>query len=163
MRPHLRRTPAQPGIRRANTPLAVLAAAGLLLVGCQGDDPTDDQGAEEEAESPRTGYGAPRETEDTDAEEVEEADGEEADSEAGTHLTITDHEFDVPEPVAPGAEITVTNHDSDAHTVTSDEVGLFDVDVGPGETVSFVAPEEPGDYGLHCVPHPYMTGTLVVE
>ncbi|MGQ7786818.1 cupredoxin domain-containing protein [Nesterenkonia sp. K-15-9-6] len=158
MRPHLRRTPAQPGRRRTSTTLAVLAAAGLLLVGCQGDEPTDDHGTEEEADSPRPGYGAPREAE-------EETDGADDGDSAATpvHLTITDHEFDVPDTVAPGAEITVTNHDGEAHTVTSDESGIFDVAVGAGETVTFAAPEEPGDYSLHCTPHPFMTATLVVE
>lgn len=47
-------------------------------------------------------------------------------------ITISDFEYDVPETVEPGAEITIRNEDSMGHTVTSDEEGVFDVVVGAG-------------------------------
>lgn len=78
-------------------------------------------------------------------------------------ITITDFEYDVSGPVAPGAEVTVINNDAVGHTVTSDEEGLFDSVFGPNETVTFTAPEDAGEYSFHCTPHPGMISTLVVE
>lgn len=78
-------------------------------------------------------------------------------------ITITDFEFEVSGPVAPGAEVTVINNDSVGHTVTSDEEGLFDSVFGPNETVTFTAPEDAGEYSFFCTPHPGMISTLVVE
>ena len=77
-------------------------------------------------------------------------------------LTISDFSYRVPERVEPGATVTVRNEDGVGHTVTSDEEGVFDVVVGPGEQVSFTVPDEAGDYPFHCTPHPAMTGVLVV-
>lgn len=77
-------------------------------------------------------------------------------------ITISDFEYDVPETVEPGAEITIRNEDSMGHTVTSDEEGVFDVVVGAGEEVTFTVPSEAGEYPFHCTPHPNMTATLVV-
>lgn len=94
----------------------------------------------------------------------DDAASDDAASDGAVTLTISDFEFDVPATVAPGAEITVTNQDDVGHTVTSDDDGAtFDVAVGPGETVTFAAPDEPGEFAFHCRPHPAMTGTLVVE
>ena len=76
-------------------------------------------------------------------------------------ITISDFAFQVPGPVPPGAEVTVVNEDSSYHTVTADD-GTFDVGARQGEPVTFTAPEQPGDYPLHCTPHPNMTATLVV-
>ena len=78
-------------------------------------------------------------------------------------ITITDFEYEVSGPVAPGAEVTVINNDTVGHTVTSDEQGLFDSVVGPNETVTFTAPEDAGEYSFFCTPHPNMISTLVVE
>lgn len=78
-------------------------------------------------------------------------------------ITIRGNAYQGPESVAAGDEITVTNEDGVGHTVTSDEEGIFDVEVPPGETVTFAAPEEPGEYGFFCIPHPQMTDTLIVE
>lgn len=78
-----------------------------------------------------------------------------------TVVTISDFAFDVPESVPPGAEITVVNEDGSFHTVTADD-GTFDVDVPGGETVTFTAPADAGEFAFHCTPHPQMTATLVV-
>lgn len=78
-------------------------------------------------------------------------------------ITIVDFDYETTGTIEPGAEITVTNEDNVGHTVTSDAEGLFDVEVGPGETVTFTAPEEPGEYSYYCIPHPAMVSTLVVE
>lgn len=63
------------------------------------------------------------------------------------------------------------NDDSVAHSVTNDEYvdqinGKFDsMDtiglVPPGETYEFTFTEV-GEYPYYCVPHPWMTGTVVV-
>ncbi|WP_168796496.1 cupredoxin domain-containing protein [Arthrobacter echini] len=77
-------------------------------------------------------------------------------------ITIADFEYQMPESIAPGAEVTVTNEDDAPHTVTADGEGDFDVEVGAGETVTFTAPDEPGDYAVVCTYHPQMSGTLVI-
>lgn len=77
-------------------------------------------------------------------------------------ITISDFEYSFTGTFAPGATVTVHNEDNVGHTVTSDTGGQFDVAVGPGETVTFTAPEEPGEYPFHCTPHPDMVSTLTV-
>ncbi|WP_171046621.1 cupredoxin domain-containing protein [Pseudarthrobacter sp. NamE5] len=64
--------------------------------------------------------------------------------------------------VSPGAEITVTNEDIEAHTITADTGDAFDVNVQIG-TTSFTAPTEPGTYPYHCNFHGNMKGTLTVK
>jgi plastocyanin len=76
-------------------------------------------------------------------------------------ITISDFAFEVPDSVPAGAEITIVNEDSAFHTVTADD-GTFDVEAPGGESVTFTAPDEPGEYAFHCTPHPQMTATLVV-
>ncbi|WP_109474251.1 cupredoxin domain-containing protein [Ornithinimicrobium cavernae] len=95
--------------------------------------------------------------------EEEQPDSPEVTVEEGAGLiTITDFEYTLTGAVEPGGEVTVTNEDSVGHTVTSDEEGIFDIAVGPGETVTFTVPEEPGDYPFHCTPHPAMVSVLTV-
>ena len=66
--------------------------------------------------------------------------------------------------VTPGAKITVVNRDSTQHTMTADDGKSFDTKLlVKDEPVSYVAPNEVGEYGYHCRPHPSMTGTMVVE
>lgn len=94
----------------------------------------------------------------------EEPTGPPATLEEGAALiTIADFDYETTGTIEPGAEVTVYNEDNVGHTVTSDEEGLFDVEVGPGETVTFTAPDEPGEYSYYCIPHPAMVSTLVVE
>ncbi|WP_159621672.1 cupredoxin domain-containing protein [Ruania rhizosphaerae] len=81
----------------------------------------------------------------------------------GTTLVISDFTYQVPEGLSAGETITVRNEDSVGHTVTSDEEGIFDVSVGPGEEVAFTVPDAAGEYPFHCTPHPNMTATLTVE
>lgn len=77
-------------------------------------------------------------------------------------ITITDFEYSLTGTFEPGATITVYNEDNVGHTVTSDTDGQFDAVVGAGATVTFTAPDEPGDYPFHCTPHPSMVSTLSV-
>lgn len=77
-------------------------------------------------------------------------------------ITIHDFAFTVTGHVAPGAKIMVHNKDSEAHTVTSDKAGAFDVTVPASGTVQLVAPKAPGSYKFHCTFHASMHGTLTV-
>lgn len=77
-------------------------------------------------------------------------------------ISIKDFEFTVPASVAPGATISVTNADAQAHTVTS-KAGGFDVKVDPNGTATLTAPSKPGSYPFICSFHANMTGTLVVK
>jgi plastocyanin len=76
-------------------------------------------------------------------------------------IEIKNFAFQVPATVAAGAMVTVTNHDSMAHTVTASG-GAFDVLVAGGATATFTAPTEPGSYDFSCTFHGNMKGTLVV-
>ena len=60
-----------------------------------------------------------------------------------------------------GTTVTWTNKDDVTHSVTADS-GVFDADIGPGETVSFTFTIV-GTYQYHCNPHPDMIGTIVVH
>lgn len=65
--------------------------------------------------------------------------------------------------VKAGEKVTVVNMDSAGHSVTADG-GSFDSGmVSSGTPGSFMAPTTPGTYAFHCIPHPSITGTLVVE
>ena len=66
--------------------------------------------------------------------------------------------------VAPGATVTVTNRDAEAHTITADKGSAFDstVDGGGDGRTKFRAPDKPGRYRFHCQLHD-MHGVLVVR
>lgn len=78
-------------------------------------------------------------------------------------ITISNHTYDVSGPVAPGDTIAIVNHDSVDHTVTANDGESFDVYAPAGQTVEFTAPNDPGVYAFHCIPHPGMVSELVVE
>lgn len=82
---------------------------------------------------------------------------------ASAAIGIQGFSYASPPSVSPGAKVTVTNHDSVAHTVTSDTDGLFNVNVQPGANATFTAPTKPGSYKFHCIYHGNMHGTLVVK
>ena len=66
-------------------------------------------------------------------------------------------------PVAAGAEVTFRNDDDVPHTATADDESFDSGQVGPGESASLTAPDEPGDYDFHCEIHPDMQASLTVE
>ncbi|MHA7304754.1 cupredoxin domain-containing protein [Arthrobacter sp. TMN-49] len=78
-------------------------------------------------------------------------------------ITILDFAYEVPESVKPTAMVTVTNADSAPHTLTVKDKGGFDIEVPGGATVTFQAPDTPGEYKIICSFHPQMNGTLVVK
>jgi plastocyanin len=64
--------------------------------------------------------------------------------------------------VQTGTTVTWTNHDPDAHTVTSDDDTSFDSGpFGQGATFEFTA-GPPGTYTYFCSIHPFMRATLTV-
>lgn len=133
--------------------VAVAVTMLTLFAGCGEDEPEVTEAVDE----PTTSASTEPEPSETAAEEPEET--EEA-PEAVT-ITIEGFEYTDPGTVAPGTEITVENLDDAAHTVTH-EGGAFDLTIAPGETATFTAPDEPGEYPYICTFHAGMTGTLVV-
>ncbi|MFC1415829.1 cupredoxin domain-containing protein [Streptacidiphilus cavernicola] len=64
--------------------------------------------------------------------------------------------------VRPGQTVTVVNHDSTTHTLTSSG-GKFDTGpVSPGKSATFTAPATAGAYPYVCTIHASMHGTLTV-
>ncbi|MEP6527849.1 MAG: cupredoxin domain-containing protein [Nocardioidaceae bacterium] len=79
-------------------------------------------------------------------------------------IVIKNFTYMGPTSVKPGAMVMVTNKDSETHTLTSDQSGLFAVNVGAsGGSAMFNAPTKPGSYSYHCDFHADMHGTLVVK
>ncbi len=63
----------------------------------------------------------------------------------------------------PGVRVRVENHDSFAHSLTSDK-GKFGTGVIPGGAARpITAPTTIGNYGFHCKIHTTMTGVLHVR
>lgn len=132
-------------MRHARGALVALGAASLLLAAC-GDDDAD--GTDRSGPSPTAEDAG---TDGTD------------DGAAAEPGTIVAADFALTSAtVAPGAEVTVRNDDSVAHTVTADD-GSFDTGtVAAGATAALTAPSEPGEIRFHCEIHPAMTGTLTI-
>lgn len=140
--------------RLASGTLAVLLATLLAACGGSGDtaEPEADPG------SPATGQ-----TGGTGGEQPSSPGAPSSPNVGESIIVISDFAYSVPATVPAGATVTVRNEDSVAHTVTSDEPGVFDVAVDPGHEVELTVPDSAGDYPFHCTPHPNMTATLVVE
>lgn len=84
-------------------------------------------------------------------------------AETAAAITVKGFRYMTPASVAPGAMITVTNGDSENHTVTADSTGGFDVKAPAGASVTFAAPSKPGTYQFHCTYHANMHGVLIVR
>jgi plastocyanin len=82
-------------------------------------------------------------------------------SAAGATLVIKDLAF-TPVVAKPGAKITVTNRDSEMHTVSASN-GSFDVTVNGKAQAALTAPIRPGTYAFVCNIHPTMRGQLTVS
>jgi plastocyanin len=76
-------------------------------------------------------------------------------------ISIDNFMYSGPGTVSPGAQVTVTNNDTEAHTVTADD-GSFDITVPGGASATFTAPSGAGSYGYFCKFHGNMRGTLTV-
>jgi plastocyanin len=78
-------------------------------------------------------------------------------------ITIKDFKYSGITSVPAGAQITVKNDDTQAHTITSDTKGAFDVKINPGKSATFAAPAKAGSFPYHCTYHGNMHGTLKVR
>lgn len=125
------------------TAISLVLIVGVILAGCA---PAQEMPAEpEETEPP--------------IEEEEET--------SGAEVLMQNNTFQPAEiTISVGTTITWTNEDAVGHTVTSgtrgSPSGMFDADVGAGETFSFTF-EETGTYEYFCSIHPGMDGTVIVE
>lgn len=78
-------------------------------------------------------------------------------------IVIRDVAFQVPElRIRVGERVTWVNEDPVVHTVTADNGGFDSGVIQPGERYSRSF-DGPGSYSYHCLPHPFMTGVIVVE
>jgi plastocyanin len=79
-------------------------------------------------------------------------------------LTISNFKFaPASVTVSRGARITVTNHDTTAHTATADDGHSFDtgnIDAGSSATLTM---SKTGTYRYHCSIHPFMHASIVVR
>lgn len=64
--------------------------------------------------------------------------------------------------VKAGTTVHWTNHDTEAHTVTSDTGAFGSPVLQPGASYSFSF-TKPGTYHYHCTIHPFMTGMVMVS
>ena len=149
------------------TSRSLVSIAALVAVTVSGCAAGGSDSGQPEASPPAQTEPAPQSEEPEPAETATtptaspEAAAPQAEAPAAATITIVDFAFEVPESVAPGTEITVTNEDTTYHTVTADG-GAFDIGARQGEPVTFLAPLEPGEYAFHCGPHPEMVAILVV-
>ncbi len=144
---------------RTATAFAATLCTITLLAGCGNDAPEAGEEPTTPAPASETATEEPSE-ESTPEESPEESSSAPAEE---VVITISDFEYSDPGPVAPGTEITVENTDAEAHTVTADGKGGFDITIAPGKTETLTAPDAPGEYPYLCTFHSGMTGTLVVE
>ena len=62
-----------------------------------------------------------------------------------------------------GDTVTWINKDEVTHTVTGDTAGIFDSgNLATNATFSYTFTSA-GTFKYHCLPHPYMTGTVIVK
>lgn len=130
----------------------VIAVSGLAACGSGNDQKEDSSGSSKSSSADKTPDSTPS------AESTSGSGGAEAS--ASATITIKGFEYDVPGSVAPGTKITVKNDDSEAHTVTADSEGDFDVTIPPGKSEMLTAPSDAGSYKFHCTFHSNMRGTL---
>jgi plastocyanin len=78
-------------------------------------------------------------------------------------VMIRDFEFDPTSiTVAVGSTVSWTNDGLSVHTVTADDGSFDSKAIAPGTTFEMTF-DTPGTYAYHCVPHPSMTATVIVE
>jgi len=64
--------------------------------------------------------------------------------------------------IAAGSSIVWTNNDPLVHTVTADDGSFDSREIEPGKTWSRTF-TQPGEYAVHCTPHPFMKAIIVVR
>jgi plastocyanin len=128
--------------------LTLLAAAGLLAAGCGGN--TSGSGGS------GAGGGSPATTAAPTTTSGAGTPG------SGTAVAIANFAFSPATlKVKAGQQVTWTNKDGVAHTVTADG-GAFDHPMPSGATFSFTFATA-GSFAYHCTIHPFMRGTIVAS
>jgi len=79
-----------------------------------------------------------------------------------TVITIQNSTFSSPVTVKAGTKVTWMNNDAMDHTVVADD-GSFDLGVVTTSQSKSYTFNTPGTYSYHCVLHPGMSGTVIVE
>ena len=64
--------------------------------------------------------------------------------------------------IAPGTTVTWTNNDQLVHTITADDGSWDSGPIEPGTTWSRTF-TQPGEFVMHCTPHPFMKAIVVVR
>lgn len=64
--------------------------------------------------------------------------------------------------ISPGTTVTWTNNDPVVHSVTADDGSWDSGPIEPGKTWSRTF-TQPGEYAVHCTPHPFMKVLIVVR
>lgn len=143
------RTPWAPGL--------VVTAAALALAGC-GNPGMSGTGPQTTAAPPASeqSTSAPAATSGPSSSPTSSA------AAAPAEIRIKGFKYLGTETVSPGAKITVTNEDIEAHTITADTGTAFAATIQVG-TGTFTAPTEPGTYPYHCNFHGNMKSTLTVK
>jgi plastocyanin len=74
-----------------------------------------------------------------------------------------DYAFEQPSiTVAAGDTVTWLNSGLEIHTVTADAAAFDSKDIDAGKSWSYTF-ASPGVYTYYCDPHPWMTGTVIVQ
>jgi plastocyanin len=127
-------------MRRTLVALTLLVAAGVLAAGCGGSGGYGGGSSTTTAAPTTSGAGTPA---------------------SGTAVAIDNFAFSPAAlNVKMGQQVTWTNKQGVAHTVTADG-GAFDHPMPSGATFSFTFAKA-GTFAYHCTIHPFMKGTVVV-
>lgn len=65
--------------------------------------------------------------------------------------------------IKPGTTVAWINYDPEGHTVTSEKGNFLDSELLDEMEIYRKKFNKEGDYGYYCIPHPYMTGKVIVE
>ena len=140
--------------RRRARRLVALGAAGLLVLGLAACSSDDDSGSGDTATTEAAASGS---TDTTSADAPSDAPAE------ATAPVIEGFAFDPQEiSITVGDEVTWTNNDGTAHTVSADDDSFDSGNLDSGATFSQTF-DEAGEFAYHCNIHSSMTGTVTVS
>ncbi|MBU0486789.1 MAG: cupredoxin family copper-binding protein, partial [Bacteroidetes bacterium] len=99
----------------------------------------------------------------TDSFTEEETPEEDADTGYALNIKIENNKFSPASlTIAKGTKVRWTNNDDVTHTVTADDTSWGSGNLGKGDTYSKTFTQN-GTFTYHCIPHPDMTGTIIVK
>lgn len=142
----------------AVTATALIGLTGLAACGSSSDSSGASAASTAAASSPSTAPSSPAASSSAPSASASKS----APAAKTAEITIKNYKYSGTSSVAPGTKITVTNNDTEAHTVTADTGSAFDVKIDPGTSATFTAPGSAGSYAFHCTYHSNMHGMLKV-